>query len=163
MCLKASAPPVHFCLLPLFCTLSPEHTRRSDWRWHWRVAHFSISFAAWERTLCSCNLRAGFQLHRVHHSPAFIHLFILFVLGQNRGKQDRIHFAFFGRNHQCKAIRKLPSSLENEIIHELFHPRCRDLCLVRLHDWAFPGPFERYCAFISSTVRLRNTNFHLVG
>lgn len=45
----------------------------------------------------------------------FIYLFILFVLGQNRWKRDRLKFifAFFGRSHQCKTIRKLPSSLEN--------------------------------------------------
>lgn len=31
---------------------------------------------------------------------------------------------------------------ENEIIHELFHPCCGDLCLVRLHDSVFLGPFD---------------------
>lgn len=72
----------------------------------------------------------------------FIYLFFLSLEKQRKMRQIEINFAFFGRSHQCKMIRELPTSLENEVIHELFHPYCGDLCLVRLHDSAFHGPFD---------------------
>lgn len=87
---------------------------------------------------------SGRRRHRLHCAP-FIYLSIYYFCPwtkQREKRQPEIHFAFSGRSHQCKTIRELPSSLENEIIHELFHPRCGDLCLVRLHDSAFHGPFD---------------------
>lgn len=158
-CLECIWKRVYHLHRSAFCrshTLSPEHARHSDWWWHWQVAHFSISLTASRQTRCSCNSRIWmdsikqqrkaptptpshtvFTVHRL-----FIYLFIIFVLGQNSGKQDRLKVILLSLEEVINAKSELHSSVENEIIHELFHPRCGDLCLVRLHYPVFHGPFD---------------------
>lgn len=79
----------------------------------------------------------GFTVHHL-----FIYLFILFVLGQNWGKQDWNSFCFLWKKSSMQNDKRITLQSENEIIHELFHPCCGDLCLVRLHDSVFLGPFD---------------------
>lgn len=169
--LKVSAPPAQTCLLPLSHTQPWTHS--SVWL---VVALTSCSFqhlpyclktklaaaviCVFEWILAN---NSGRRRHR-HHCALFIYLSIYYFCPwtkQREKRQTEIHFCFLWKKSSMQNDKRIALQ-SGEWNHSwIISPSLRRFVFGKATRLSLPRTF--WCTIISCTVRLRNTNFHLVG